>query len=57
MSESKFRQDLFYRLNVVPVTVPPLRERVADIPMLAEYFISRFGKRVGKTFGTIERKQ
>jgi PAS domain S-box-containing protein len=56
VSEGKFRQDLFYRLNVVPVTVPPLRERVADIPMLAEYFISRFGKRVGKTFGTIEKK-
>jgi formate hydrogenlyase transcriptional activator len=56
VSEGKFRQDLFYRLNVVPVTVPPLRERVADIPMLAEYFISRFGKRVGKAFGTIEKK-
>jgi formate hydrogenlyase transcriptional activator len=56
VSEGKFRQDLFYRLNVVPVTVPPLRDRVADIPVLAEYFIARFGKRVGKTFGAIEKK-
>jgi formate hydrogenlyase transcriptional activator len=56
VSEGKFRQDLFYRLNVVPVTVPPLRERVADIAMLAEYFIARFAKRVGKHFGTIEKK-
>ncbi len=56
VSEGKFRQDLFYRLNVVPVTVPPLRERVADIPMLTEYLIARCAKRVGKSFGTIEKK-
>jgi formate hydrogenlyase transcriptional activator len=56
VTEGKFRQDLFYRLNVVPIAVPPLRERVADIPMLTEYFIARFGKRVGKSFRTIEKK-
>jgi formate hydrogenlyase transcriptional activator len=43
-----FRQDLFYRLNVVPIAVPSLRERVEDIPLLVEYFVGRFAKRTGK---------
>src|ERR1700678_4050419 len=44
-----FRQDLFYRLNVVPIVVPPLRERAADIPLLVEYFVGRYAKAAGKT--------
>jgi formate hydrogenlyase transcriptional activator len=43
-----FRQDLFYRVNVFPITIPPLRERAEDIPVLAEYFIGRYAKKVGK---------
>jgi PAS domain S-box-containing protein len=56
VSEGKFRQDLFYRLNVVPISVPPLRERAADIPMLAEYFIALLGKKVGKRFSAVEAR-
>ena len=56
VSEDKFRHDLLYRLNVVPIRVPSLRERAADIPVLVEYFIARFGKKAGKKFRSIDKK-
>jgi formate hydrogenlyase transcriptional activator len=56
VSEGKFRQDLLYRLNVVPIKIPSLHERADDIPLLVEYFIDRFGKKAGKKFKTIDRK-
>jgi formate hydrogenlyase transcriptional activator len=56
VAEGNFRKDLLYRLNVVPIEMPPLRERGADIPLLAEYFINRFGNRAGKKFRTIGKK-
>ena len=56
VAEGKFRQDLLYRLNVVPIEMPSLRDRAPDIPLLVEYFIDRFGKKAGKKFRTIDRK-
>lgn len=44
----KFRADLFYRLNVFPITLPPLRERVEDIPILAQYFLEKYSQSTGK---------
>ena len=51
-----FRLDLFYRLNVFPIEVPPLRERKQDIPMLLEYFIKRHASKTGKRIGSIDKK-
>jgi transcriptional regulator with GAF, ATPase, and Fis domain len=51
-----FRLDLFYRLNVFPIEVPPLRERKADIPMLLEYFIKRYAAKAGKKMRSIDKK-
>ena len=55
VAEGKFRPDLLYRLNVVPIEMPSLRDRGPDIPLLVEYFIDRFGKKAGKKFKTIDR--
>jgi transcriptional regulator with GAF, ATPase, and Fis domain len=54
VAEGRFREDLFYRLNVVPVVLPPLRERTDDIPELASHFIEKYNKRLNKKVQGIE---
>jgi formate hydrogenlyase transcriptional activator len=56
VGESTFRQDLFYRLNVFPIRIPALRERVDDIPLLVGYLIDRYAQKAGKKIRTINKK-
>jgi formate hydrogenlyase transcriptional activator len=56
ISENVFRSDLYYRLNVFPIVMPPLRERREDIAMLVEYFIYRFARQAGKQIRLINKK-
>jgi formate hydrogenlyase transcriptional activator len=53
VSSGTFRQDMFYRLNVFPIHMPALRERLDDIPLLVEHFVSVYAKKAGKQFSTI----
>jgi len=55
VAEGRFQEDLFYRLNVIPIMLPPLRDRREDIPLLVDYFVRKFATTTGKRIDGVER--
>jgi PAS domain S-box-containing protein len=57
VEQGTFREDLWYRLNVYPITMPPLRQRKEDIPLLVEHFVATYGRKAGKTISSVSPRE
>ena len=56
VSEGRFREDLFYRINVIPIVLPPLRDSLEDVPLIAEHFLAKYADQMGKTITAISHE-
>jgi two-component system, NtrC family, response regulator PilR len=56
VSEGRFREDLFYRINVIPIVLPPLRDRLEDVPLIAEHFLAKYADQMEKTITAISHE-